>query len=191
MQWIIVFAVTFSTVFIAELGDKSQLITISLASKYDRKKIVFLGLLLGTSTVTILSVALGSLVFGFVDVFIVKIIASFIFVFFGIFTLFKSKKKESSFDKKTEGAFMSPFVLSILAEFGDKTQLAIIALTARYSSPLPVFFGAVAGLGVITAMGVLLGSVVGKFFENEKIDILTGIIFITIGVLFMVEAVFF
>ncbi len=190
MLWFGIILITFMTVFVAELGDKSQLITISLASRYDEKKIVFLGLLLGTALVTVLSVALGTLVFRFVPMRTVKISAALIFIVFGVLTFRKRKKDVEEVKKKKGGAMSTAILLSIFAEFGDKTQLAIIALTAHYGSPVFVFIGAIAGLGTITAIGVLLGSKIGDLFERDKIDLITGGLFIVIGMVFLIEALF-
>ncbi len=191
MLWIGIIAITFATVSVAELGDKSQLITISLASKYSNRKKVFLGLVAGTATVTIISVTIGSLVFQFIPMTIVKMLASLIFIIFGILILTQKNKENDKSDSKYKGAFSSSFILSIIAEFGDKTQLTIIALTARYSSPILVFFGAILGLSVITAVGVVLGTKLSKLFNSQKIELITGMVFLAIGIIFFFEAILF
>lgn len=186
-----IIAITFATVFVAELGDKSQLITISLASKYSDRKKVFLGLVAGTATVTLVSVFLGSIVFNFIPTFYVKLIASIIFIIFGVYILLNNNEENLELGSKYEGAFSTPFILSIIAEFGDKTQLAIIALTARYGSPSLVFLGAILGLSLITAIGVILGCKLSNLFSDEKIDLGTSVLFIIIGIVFLFEALFF
>lgn len=190
MLWLLIVAITFSSVFVAEMGDKSQLITISLASKYDNKS-VFLGIFSGIIVITLLAVAAGSIVFHFVQLRYLKIIASTIFISFGVYTFFSKGKENVRIEEKKGNVFTSSFLFSIFAELGDKTQLVIVALTARYSSPFLVFVGALAGMGTIIGIGVILGSKIGDLLKNEKIDLIAGSLFIIIGVAFLLEALFF
>lgn len=190
MFWLFVIAITFSSVFVAEMGDKSQLITISLASKYENKS-VFIGIFSGIIIITLLAIVLGTIVFKFIPPTYVKIVASSVFIFFGIYTLFFQKKEKVKIEEKKENVIASSFLFSIISELGDKTQLVVIALTARYSSPLLVMVGALAGMGTIIGIGVLLGSKIGDFLKSEKIDLVTGSLFLIIGVAFLFEALFF
>ncbi len=190
MLWLFIIGVAFSSVFIAEIGDKSQLITISLASKYENRS-VFLGIFSGIALITLLAVAVGTIIFQFISVTYVKIGASMIFLSFGIWTLLCQKKEKIEIEEKKENVMASSFVFSIFAELGDKTQLIIIALAARYSSPFLVLVGALAGMGVIIGIGVLFGSKIGEFFKSEKIDLISGSLFIIIGCAFLLEALYF
>jgi len=190
MLWLLIIAITFSTVFVAEMGDKSQLITISLASKYENKT-VFLGIFSGIVVITILAVALGSIVFQFISISYLKIVASIIFISFGIYILFSQEKAKVEIEEKKENVLASSFLFSIFAELGDKTQLVVIALTARYSSPFLVLVGALAGMGATIGIGVLLGSKIGEFLKSEKIDFIAGGLFIIIGVVFLLESPLF
>ncbi|MEF8835266.1 MAG: TMEM165/GDT1 family protein [Candidatus Thermoplasmatota archaeon] len=190
MLWLLIVGITFSSVFIAEMGDKSQLITISLASKYDNQS-VFLGIFSGIIVITLLAVGLGTIVFQFIPLTYVKIGASIIFLAFGIYTLFSREKEEIRIQGKKENVVISSFLFSVFAELGDKTQLMVIALTARYSSPILVLLGALAGMGTIIGIGVFLGSKLGEFFKSEKIDLIAGSLFIIIGIAFLLETLFF
>ncbi len=190
MLWLFIIAITFSSVFVAEIGDKSQLITISLASKYENKT-VFLGIFSGIVLVTLLAVAFGTIIFQYIPLTYVKIVASIIFLSFGIYTLFNHKKEKINIEKERKSVFASSFLFSIFAELGDKTQLVVIALTARYSSPFLVLVGSLAGMGAIISIGVLLGSKTGDFFKRKKIDLIAGGLFIIIGGVFFLEAFFF
>jgi len=190
MLWLFIIGVAFSSVIIAEIGDKSQFITISLASKYDNRS-VFLGIFSGIALITILAVALGTIVFQFIPRTYVKIGASIIFLSFGIWTLFSQGKEKVEIEEKKGNVLASSFLFSIFAELGDKTQLVIIALTARYSSPILVLIGALAGMGTIIGMSILLGSKIGEFFKTEKIDLIASSLFIIIGCAFLLEALYF
>jgi len=190
MLWLFVIGITFSTVFIAEFGDKSQLITISLASRYDNKA-VFGGVFAGIAIITVLAVAFGTILFQFVPIFYVKLIASLIFISFGIYTLFYENNMDIDVEKKNGRVVWSSFLFSIFAELGDKTQLVVIALTARYALPLSVLLGALVGMGAIIAISVILGSKLGDLLESKKLDLIAGLLFIALGFIFLLEALFF
>ena len=75
--------------------------------------------------------------------------------------------------------------LLFVAELGDKTQLAVIMMTARTGKPLPVFIGAIMGLILVTVIGVAIGSVVTRYIPVEWVSKGAAVAFITIGVLML------
>ena len=190
MLWLFVIGITFSTVFIAEFGDKSQLMTISLASRYDNKA-VFAGIFAGIVIITTLAVAFGTILFQLIPILYVKLLASMIFISFGIYTIFYEKNMDRDIEKKNDRVIWSSFLFSIFAELGDKTQLAVIALTARYALPLSVLTGALIGMAAVIGISVILGSKLGCFLENKKLDLIAGLLFIGLGSIFLFEALFF
>jgi putative Ca2+/H+ antiporter (TMEM165/GDT1 family) len=193
MDVILPFLVAFGMIIVTELGDKTQLMTISLASRYSRKT-VFLGAWLGMGLITVVAVAIGLALGAAFDVFWVKIIAAAIFIAFGAWTLInrKEEEEEEKKDIPEEKVFAQTFALFVLAEFGDKTQLAMIALTATYSNtfgaPVAILVGAFLGFAVVVAIGVLIGKEIGKRVDPKWIVLVSGILFIVIGVLVAIEA---
>lgn len=189
MNWILPIVFTFGLVALAEIGDKSQLMTVSLASKYHVRP-VFWGIFLGMGTITVIGVVVGTVLYSFIPTFYVKILASMIFIIFGVYSLYKEEtEEEEEIDSKK--IFTTSFVLSLVAEFGDKTQLLVIALTAQYRAPLPVLFGALAGLGLVIGLGVAFGSKLTDLVEKEKIEFIAALLFIIVGVLFLLNTLFF
>jgi putative Ca2+/H+ antiporter (TMEM165/GDT1 family) len=79
--------------------------------------------------------------------------------------------------------FVSAFGLIFLAELGDKTQLAAMAMAARSESPLTVFLGAMAGFGLLTLIGVAFGGLLSKFVPELYVRIGSGLLFILFGLL--------
>jgi len=142
--------------------------------------------------ITLLGVILGTILFEFIPIFFVKILSGSIFVLFGIWTLFKmneaeAKPKETNKSEK-KSVFSTTFVMISLAEFGDKTQFAVIALTAQYGSPLVVFIGAVLAFALIVGIGVVLGKKISEKVSSKWIDLGSALLFIIIGIIFIVEA---
>jgi putative Ca2+/H+ antiporter (TMEM165/GDT1 family) len=194
MTWYIPLAAAFVVIFLAELGDKTQLITISFASKYPHSP-VFFGVFLGMSMVTVLGVLVGTILFQVIDVTYVKILSGVIFIIFGIWTLWEAKEEEDEEEEakeiKNKNVFSTTFIMISIAEFGDKTQFMVIALTAQYGAPVLVFIGAVAAFALIVAIGVFIGKKLSEKVSTRWIELGSGIIFIVIGVLFILEAVLF
>jgi putative Ca2+/H+ antiporter (TMEM165/GDT1 family) len=82
-------------------------------------------------------------------------------------------------------AFWTTFGTLFLAEMGDKTQLAVLTLTARTRSPLSVFLGAALALALVSLIGVMVGSAIGKYVPEDLIKKLAASAFIVIGVLML------
>jgi putative Ca2+/H+ antiporter (TMEM165/GDT1 family) len=200
MSWYIPLAVAFVTIFLAELGDKTQLITISFASKYPRMP-VFLGVFLAMSVVTIFGVVVGAVLIRFIPIQVVKVLSGLIFIVFGVWTLLSKEEEleedegqirsKGSSEPRKEKVFSTAFIMTSLAEFGDKTQLAVIALTAQYGAPVAVYIGAVAAFALIVGIGVVLGKKISEKVESKWIELGSGALFIILGIIFIVEAVFF
>lgn len=81
--------------------------------------------------------------------------------------------------------FASAFATLFLAELGDKTQLAVITMTASTESKLSVFLGAAAALVVVTLLGVLFGGVLSEWVPTEWLQRVVAVAFIAIGVLML------
>ena len=77
--------------------------------------------------------------------------------------------------------FATAFGVTFVAELGDKTQLAALALSAANPRPVTVFFGAWIALGVATAMGVVVGSTLGQYLSERALGIGAGFLFMLLG----------
>jgi len=78
--------------------------------------------------------------------------------------------------------FVSTFGLIFLAELGDKTQLAAMAMAARSHSPLAVFVGAMAGFSLVTLVGVAFGGLITRLIPEAYVRLAAGGLFILFGV---------
>ncbi len=185
MNPLIIIALTFATVSIAELGDKTQIMTISLATRYKNKP-VFWGMFLGMGVITMIGVAVGTLFYQFIPIFYVKIIAASIFILFGLFSLFNKEKEveENICDRKV---FSTSFLLALVAELGDKTQFVIIAMTARYQAPIIVLMGALGGLALVIGVSVFMGDKIAQVVEKDKMDLISALLFLVLGAVFLLD----
>lgn len=189
MYWLTVATISFGLIALAEFGDKTQIMTVTLASRY-RRVPVFAGVVSGLTVVTVFGVLVGTVLYSFIPITAVKLLAAGLFIFFGVHTLI-SKEDDDFNDIDDKGIFRNSFVLSSVAEFGDKTQFAVIALTARYGAPLPVLLGAIGGLALVVGIGTVVGGKISLYADSHKIRKVAGIIFVVIGLIFMLEAVLF
>lgn len=83
------------------------------------------------------------------------------------------------------------FGIVFLAELGDKTQLAVFALTGRTGRPLSVLLGASAALIVVTFLGVVLGGAIKKILPDRLMDIASAVLFLAVGAFLLFRALAF
>lgn len=77
--------------------------------------------------------------------------------------------------------FATAFVAFFVAELGDKTQIAALALSGAHPRPFTIFLGAWLALGVTTALGVAVGTVAGRFVSERALEVAAGAIFLALG----------
>jgi len=183
---------SFIIITITEFGDKTQLAAITLSTRY-KPAHVFLSALLAASLVDGVSILIGTALATFIPISLVSLGSGIVFIIFGILTL-RSRDKDEVDVKNQRLSFVAPFSLITLMELGDKTQLSITALAAKYGSPTLIFLGVVLAyiiLAYIILMGVAvaLGSNLTKIIPIRYIRIGASIMFIVFGILFIFQAV--
>ncbi|WP_028115391.1 TMEM165/GDT1 family protein [Ferrimonas senticii] len=150
-------AVTFVMVALAEIGDKSQLVCMTLANRY-RAKPVIIGAMLAFLLLNALAVIAGSLLANLLPIEWVSLLAALLFAWFGISSLRASAEEEDevSLTRSSKSIALSAFMLLFLAELGDKTQLSVATLSAT-ESVIGVWLGASAALLLTTVLAVVIG----------------------------------
>ena len=152
---------------------------------------MFFGVFLGLCIVTALGVLIGTILFEFIPILYIKILSGAIFIAFGIWTIKETrggKEEEEVKENGNKSVFSTSFILISIAEFGDKTQFMVIALTAQYGAPIFVFLGAILAFALIVGIGVFVGKKLSERVDTKLIELGSGILFIVIGVLFIIEA---
>jgi putative Ca2+/H+ antiporter (TMEM165/GDT1 family) len=174
----------FGLTFIAELGDKTQIVILTLSAKYGFKQ-VFLGAAAAFTLLDILAVSVGVILYDFVPHTVIKYAVSAIFVIFGVFMLWPQREGEETDEeiKEKRGPLISTFLLICLMELGDKTQLSLVALTAKYSYPLFIFIGGTLALWSTSLIGALIGEGVGRMIPQVWMRRISGLIFIAFGII--------
>ncbi len=177
-------ATTFFIIALAELGDKTQLITLSLATRYNYKS-VLLGISLASFVLMLIAVLFGSILSNLCGI---SILSALIFILFGIFMLRRKEEKEEvkDFLKKKMNPVLLVFLIFFIAELGDKTQIATFSLATQFKSFFQVWLGSSLGMLSVNSVAVFLGDRLQKFV-GDKINIISGTIFIAVGVAILLK----
>lgn len=147
---------SFALVAASEMGDKTQLLAFSLSARFKKPLPVLMGIFLATILNHSGASFLGRYASGFLSQHLLKFVLSGTFFVFALWTLKPDKFEENSKAPRM-GAFLTAFVLFFLAEMGDKTQLATVALGARFSSVAIVTVGTTLGMMVSDGLAVFVG----------------------------------
>lgn len=182
------FLATFIAVLFAELGDKSQFITLTLSSRYSPLR-VFWGAFLSLSLTTALAIGLGHLISDFLQGVIIALVSGVFFILMGLYTFFRQEKKEKEIKASRRSAFTEAFITIFIAEMGDKTQLTVLAFSAFYQAPVSVFLGAMSAQAVNQGIAAFLG---GKYLSKIPERTLTYIssgVFLLFGILILWQGI--
>ena len=168
-------------VVLAEMGDKTQLLGMAFATRF-KASTVLAGVFVATVLNHFLAAAVGDFITEFIPLSYIQIIAALAFVFFGLWTL-----RGDTLDGEDKKDRFSPFwtvaIAFFFAEMGDKTQLATIALAAKYHNILWVLLGTTTGMMISNALGIFVGVVMGKRIPEKTVKTVSASIFILFGYL--------
>jgi Ca2+/H+ antiporter, TMEM165/GDT1 family len=169
-------------IFLAELGDKTQLVALTMATRYNAK-IVLWGIFWSTLAVHVVSAGIGWFMGGLLPTDWIKFIAGLAFIGFGFWTLRgDSLDEEECNARKIVSPFWLIFITFFLAELGDKTMLSTITLAAT-NPIIPVWIGSTVGMVLSDGLAILVGKILGAKLPERIIKIGAAIIFFGFGIL--------
>ena len=187
MDWL----TSYFLILAAEIGDKSQLVCMALAVRY-RATPVLVGSILAFLFLNSIAVIFGSAIAGWIPELVIAIIVSALFLGFGLHALFASAGDDdisgegiSDDDiqiKSQRHILLSTFVLITLAELGDKTQLAVVALSSQ-GNPTSVWLGSTLALVTTSVMAVWAGRTLLQRIPIVLLHRISGALFIALSVL--------
>lgn len=175
---------SFILITAAEIGDKSQLVCMTLAARH-RAIPVFLGALLAFIVLNSVAVIFGSAIASWFPDYIISATVALLFAGFGIHALFFSEdvdQQENVIEKSSHNIFFSTFLLITVAEFADKTQLAVVALSSTHN-PVAIWIGATLALAFTSALGIIVGTTIFKTMSLSVLHKISGIIFLILATL--------
>lgn len=175
---------SFFLVFVSEMGDKTQLLALVLTAKYKKP----LPILAGIFVATILNHALASYVGSFAQIYVSQNILKYVlgatFIIFGLWILIPDK--DEGFEEKNKwGPFLTTTIAFFFAEMGDKTQLATVALGAKYTSTMLVTLGTTLGMMGSNGLAVLFGNEFLKRVPLKIVHRFASALFIIFGIVIL------
>jgi len=181
-QWLGSAGTTFLLVGLAEFGDKSQLVCMTLAARH-RGLPVLVGAIAAFAVLNLLAVLFGAAVAAWLPEWLVTAAVAVLFAVFGISALRYQEEDEDDDVEEApgHGIVATTFLLIFLAEFGDKTQLAVAGLGST-GEPTAVWAGATAALAVTSALGVFAGRKLLNRLPLKWIHRVSGIFFLLLAV---------
>lgn len=191
MEGLVPFGTALGLLALLELGDKTQLATISIASRRPSLP-VFLGaataLILLTGIGTIAGTVISELLVGSVS--LIRFLGGAVFIAFGVHGLIRRDPGSAAIVKGQHTAFVEAFAMNVIAELGDKSQLAVVVLAATTAAPVSVFLGASVALTALAAASVLIGTALTKVLRAETVRIVAALLFVAAGAFLVAEAIF-
>ena len=179
---------SFGIIFVAELGDKSQLMALTFAARYKAMPIL-IGITVATAVVHAFSVLAGAALGVAMPTKAINIVAGLAFLGFAAWTLRGDKLDEDEatrVDRRTRAAIVAAAGAFFLAELGDKTMLATITL-ATTEGLWGTWLGSTAGMVAADALAILVGQQLGKRLPERSIRIGASVLFVVFGVLLLIE----
>lgn len=181
---------TFLIVFLAEMGDKSQLLMVAMTAEYKMRHIL-IGTALSVLALTLVAVAVGAFIGDLFPKTAVSLIAGAAFLLFAVLGV-GAQDEDEKIKKRRHGAILSVFGTYFLAELGDKTQLSALTLSAGaegdfWRATVPVFFGTALALYAADILGLLVGVFLDKRLPQNAFRMISVILFFVCGVLRLLD----
>ncbi|MBD9363638.1 TMEM165/GDT1 family protein [Methylomonas fluvii] len=173
---------SFALIAAAEIGDKSQLVCMTLASKH-RPAPVLLGAIAAFALLNTLAVVFGAAIATWLPEYLVAATVALLFAAFGLHALLNHDEDdddEEIVEKSGHGIFFTTFLLITVAEFGDKTQLAVVAFSST-AQPIAVWLGSTLALALTSALGVLAGRTVLQKIPLSLLHKASGVFFLILS----------
>ena len=180
--------VSTGVVTLAEMGDKTQLLAFLLAARFKKPIPIITGIFIATILNHGLAGLLGTWITTLVSPELLRWILGISFLGMAVWTLIPDKIDEDEQPKVAEsGVFIATLVAFFLAEIGDKTQIATVALAASYSAPITVVMGTTLGMMLADVPAVFLGNKFAQKLPLKLIHTIAAGIFAILGILILIK----
>lgn len=176
------FIKAFLLITLAEMGDKTQLLAMAFSSKF-KPISVLAGIFIGSFLNHGIAIAIGNYISKLIPINTIQIIASILFLLFGLWSL-KFDDDDEEDDGNVKGNY-GPIVTVALAffigELGDKTQLTAMTLGADSKYPILVLLGTVSGMILTGGLGIIVGKLLGKKIPEVTMKVIAAFVFMFFG----------
>jgi len=172
-------------VALAEMGDKTQLLAILLAARFRKPLAIILGILAATLANHAVAAFLGAQAAAFLEGEWFRALVAASFILMGLWTLIPDRLDEGAPKPPRFGAFLTTLVAFFLVEIGDKTQVATVALAARYEAIIAVTLGTTLGMMLANVPAVFLGDALLKRVPLRLVRAVAAALFIALGAMML------
>lgn len=177
------FLVSTGVVALAEIGDKTQLLAFILAARFKKPLPIIAGILVATLVNHGLAGALGAWITAMISPEILRWVLGLSFIGMAVWTMIPDKiEEEETKVARQFGVFGATLVTFFLAEMGDKTQLATVAMAAHYATPLLVVIGTTLGMLIADVPAVFVGDKLATKIPMKLVHLVAAAIFALLGV---------
>lgn len=176
------FLISTGIVALAEIGDKTQLLSFILAAKFRKPWPICFGILVATLFNHALAGAVGAWITSVLGPEILRWILGISFIAMAAWMLIPDKFDENDAKFAKAGVFVTTLIAFFLAEMGDKTQIATIALAAQYQAVVPVVLGTTLGMMIANVPAVILGDRIADRMPVTIVHRVAAAIFLILGI---------
>lgn len=175
--------VSTGVVALAEIGDKTQLLAFILAARFKKPLPIIIGILAATVINHGLAGALGAWITSSISPEVLRWVLGASFIGMAIWTMIPDKiEEEETQVAQRFGIFGATFITFFLAEMGDKTQIATVAMAAHYSAPLMVVIGTTLGMLIADVPAVFAGDKLANKIPMKLVHSIAAAVFAALGI---------
>lgn len=180
--------ISMGVVALAEMGDKTQLLAFILAARFRKPLPIIAGIVAATVVNHGLAGALGAWISSFMSPEVMRWVLGLSFIGMAVWTMIPDEiEEEETRVAKRLGIFGATFVTFFLAEMGDKTQIATIALAAHFAAPFMVVVGTTLGMLLADVPAVVIGDRFAARIPMKLVHSIAAVIFLMLGLLTLIE----
>ncbi|MEW6514284.1 MAG: TMEM165/GDT1 family protein [Pseudomonadota bacterium] len=176
------FLISTGIVALAEIGDKTQLLAFILAAKFRKPLPIVLGILVATIANHAFAGALGAGIAALFEPATLRWILGISFIGMALWVLVPDRFEDDEAHLARFGIFGTTFIAFFLAEMGDKTQIATVALAAQYQAVVTVVLGTTLGMMIANVPAVLLGNRIAGKLPVKLVHGIVAAIFLVLGI---------
>lgn len=176
------FLISSGIVALAEIGDKTQLLAFCLAAKFRRPLPIVAAIFVATIANHAFAAAIGSWITSLLGPDILRWVLGVSFIAMAVWTLIPDKIDEDDMPLAKYGVFLTTLIAFFVAEMGDKTQVATVALAARYHSLVAVVCGTTFGMMLANVPAVYLGDKIANRVSLKLVHGIAALVFALLGV---------
>ena len=176
------FLISTGIVALAEMGDKTQLLAFLLAAKFRKPVPIVLGILVATLANHAFAAALGAWINSLIGPEVMRWVLGISFIAMAGWTLIPDKLDEDESSLGKYGVFATTLIAFFLAEMGDKTQIATVALAARYETVIAVVAGTTVGMMIANVPAVYFGERIANKISLKLVHGIAAALFLALGI---------